>query len=162
MIEPTRELGSFMPDDGCFSNMERISERTSEIRSKLNCGFGKDGVKGRDERKVRALDTVLPKQTLPHALFTTKDPKKSLDKADAAIHGVTIYGYVLNFRASSCPIHAETNQKHQKSQYLWAEPVNADIARESCDFLHSMGGLGSRSIFRCRKWKKSGSIYRPE
>ena len=90
MIEPTRELGSFMPDDGCFSNMERISERTSEIRSKLHCGFGKDGVKGRDERKVRALDTVLPKQTLPHALFTTKDPKKSLDKADAVIHGATI------------------------------------------------------------------------
>jgi transposase-like protein len=36
--------------------MERISERTSEIRSCSNCGFGKTGVKGRDERKVRALD----------------------------------------------------------------------------------------------------------
>ena len=94
-----------MPDDGCFSNMERISERTSEIRSKLNCGFGKDGVKGRDERKVRALDTVLPKQTLPHALFTTKDPKKSLDKADAVIHGapgIEFLYYDLN-RSDAAP-----------------------------------------------------------
>jgi hypothetical protein len=59
-----------------FPIMERISERTSETRSKLNGGFGKNAVKGRDERKDRALDTVLPKQTLPHALFTAKGPKK--------------------------------------------------------------------------------------
>jgi len=56
--------------------MERISERTSEIRSKLKAGFGKAGVKGRDERKERALDTVLPKQTLPYALYTAKGMKK--------------------------------------------------------------------------------------
>ena len=59
-----------------FPIMERISEKTSEIRSKLNCGFGKDGVKGRDERKERALDTALPKQTLPHALSTAKGDEK--------------------------------------------------------------------------------------
>src|SRR5271157_6524845 len=70
-----------------LSTMERISERTSEIRSKLKAGFGKAGVKGRDERKERALDTVLPKQTLPYALFTAKRRKKSLDKADDVIHG---------------------------------------------------------------------------
>jgi hypothetical protein len=72
MIESTRELGSFMREEGCFSNMERISERTSAIRSKLHGGLGKAGVKGRDERKERALDTALPKQTLPYALFTAK------------------------------------------------------------------------------------------
>jgi hypothetical protein len=90
MIESTRELGSFMLEDGSFSTMERISERTSEIRSKLHCLFGKAGVKGRDERKERALDTVLPKQTPHPALFPAKDPKKSLDKADAVIHGATV------------------------------------------------------------------------
>jgi hypothetical protein len=89
MIESTRELRSFMREDGRFSNMERISERTSEIRSKLHGGFGKAGVKGRDERKGRALDTVLPKQTLPHAHFLPKGTKMSLDKADAVIHGAT-------------------------------------------------------------------------
>jgi hypothetical protein len=75
MIESTRELGSFMPERRIFSNMERISERTFEIRSCSNGGFGKDGIKGRDERKKRAIDTVLPKQTLLHALFTAKDPQ---------------------------------------------------------------------------------------
>ena len=71
--------------------MERISERKSEIRSKVDCGFGKAGVKGRDERQERALDTVLPKQTPYPAHFTAGDPKKSLDKADAVIHGATIW-----------------------------------------------------------------------
>jgi hypothetical protein len=59
-----------------FANMERISERTSAIRSKLNGGFGKDAVKGRDEREERALDTVLPKQTPFHVLFAAHGPKK--------------------------------------------------------------------------------------
>jgi hypothetical protein len=65
-----------MQKDRSFPIMEAISERTSEIASKLNAGFGKDGVKGRDERKKRALDAVLPKQTLSHALFTDKKPEK--------------------------------------------------------------------------------------
>jgi hypothetical protein len=68
--------------------MEGISERTSEIPSKFNCGFGKDAVKGRDERKERALDNALSKQRMPHALLTAKNPKKSLDNADAVIHGL--------------------------------------------------------------------------
>jgi hypothetical protein len=33
-------------------------------------------IMGRDERKERALDTVLPKQTLLLALFTAKSHKK--------------------------------------------------------------------------------------
>ena len=88
MIGSTRELGSFSDARG-FSTMEGISERTSEIPSCSNGGFGKAGVKGRDERKGRALDTVLPKQTLPHAHFLPKGTKMSLDKADAVIHGAT-------------------------------------------------------------------------
>ena len=77
-----------MPEDGCFSDMERISERTSEIRSKLHGGFGKAGVEGGDERKVSALDTVLPKRTLPCSIYGQR-PEKSLGKADAVIHGAT-------------------------------------------------------------------------
>ena len=57
----------------------------------LHGGFGKNGVKGRDERKVRALDTALPKQTLHYALFSAKDLKKSLDNADTVIHGAPIH-----------------------------------------------------------------------
>jgi hypothetical protein len=72
LTRSTRELWSFMQKDRSFPRMERISERTSAIRSRLDGGFGKAGVKGRDERKVRALDTALPKQTLPYALFTDK------------------------------------------------------------------------------------------
>lgn len=75
--------------------MGRISERTSEIRSKLNGGFGKAGVKGRDKRKERALDTGLTKQKLLHALSKANGPKRSLGKADAVIHGAT------NLRISS-------------------------------------------------------------
>ena len=52
------------------------SQNEPEIRSRLNGGFGKGGVKGRDERKVRALDTVLPKQKLPNALNMTKGTEK--------------------------------------------------------------------------------------
>ena len=36
--------------------MERSSEKNSELRSKLNCEDVSGGVKGRDERKERALD----------------------------------------------------------------------------------------------------------
>jgi hypothetical protein len=68
MIELTRELGSFMQERPIFSKMERIPERTSEIRSCSNCGFGK---------------------TLPYALFTVKELKKNLDKADAAYMSYT-------------------------------------------------------------------------
>ena len=39
-----------------FSTMERSSEKNSELRSKLNCEDVSGGVKGRDERKERALD----------------------------------------------------------------------------------------------------------
>jgi hypothetical protein len=80
-----------MRKDRGFSTMEGISGRTSEIPSCSNDGFGKAGVKGRDERKERVLDTVLPKQTLPYALLPAKGPKKSLDKADAVIHGATCF-----------------------------------------------------------------------
>jgi hypothetical protein len=41
--------------------------------------------------KYSALDTALPKQTLPYALFTAKGPEKSLDKADTVIHGAQNY-----------------------------------------------------------------------
>ena len=81
---------SFLQRLGAESDVRRepnAYERTSEIRSLLKGGFGKASVKGRDERKERALDTGLPKQTFPYALFTAKDLKKSLDKADAVIPG---------------------------------------------------------------------------
>jgi hypothetical protein len=42
-----------------FSTMERSSEKNSELRSKLNCEDVSGGVKGRDERKERALDPPL-------------------------------------------------------------------------------------------------------
>ena len=70
------------------SDMEGISERISEIPSCSQCGCGMAGVKGRDERKVRALDTCLPTQMLSYAHFSVRSTKKYLDNADAVIHGV--------------------------------------------------------------------------
>ena len=51
---------------------------------------GEPGVKGRDERKERALDTGLPTPTPPYAIFTAKGHKNRLDKADAVIHGQSV------------------------------------------------------------------------
>src|SRR5580658_1584076 len=75
-----------------------------EIRPKSNCGCGESGVKGRDERKVRALDTGLPTPTLPYAFFTAKSRKKCLDKADVVIHGQSLLIFVqvfFSFRISA-------------------------------------------------------------
>jgi len=44
-----------------FSTMERSSKKNFDLRSKLKCGGVRGGVKGRDERKERALDPA------PHA-----------------------------------------------------------------------------------------------
>ena len=68
--------------------MGRISERTCDS-TQSNCGCGQAGVKGRDERKERALDTGLPTPTPLFAFFTAKGHKKCLDNADAVIHGAT-------------------------------------------------------------------------
>jgi hypothetical protein len=53
MISSTRELGLLMPKDR-FSGMERSSEKNSDLRSKFDCGSGRDGVKGQDERQSTA------------------------------------------------------------------------------------------------------------
>ena len=53
-------------------------------------GLGRSVSRVEMNAKYSALDTALPKQTLPYALFTAKGPKKSLDKADAVIHGATL------------------------------------------------------------------------
>jgi len=37
-----------------FSGMERSSEKNSDLRSKCDCGSGRDGVKGQDERQSTA------------------------------------------------------------------------------------------------------------
>ena len=49
----TCELGSFSMQDG-FSNIERISEKTSELRSYFDGGRGRGGIKGQDERQKTA------------------------------------------------------------------------------------------------------------
>jgi len=50
-------------------------------------GLGRSVSRVEMNAKYSALDTALPKQTLPYALFTAKGPEKSLDKADTVIHG---------------------------------------------------------------------------
>ncbi len=50
-------------------------------------GLGRSVSRVEMNAKYGALDTALPKQTLPYALFTAKGPEKSLDKADTVIHG---------------------------------------------------------------------------
>jgi hypothetical protein len=74
MIRSTRELWSFM-QKGRFFQLRNESQKEPEIRSLLNDGFGKAGVKGRDKRKERALDTVLPKQKLPYAFLAAGGAK---------------------------------------------------------------------------------------
>jgi hypothetical protein len=76
-----------MPKDRSFSNRKESQKERLRFLPAPGGGFGKNGVKGRDERKVRALDTVLPKQTLPYALFTAKTRKRALTKPTLSYTG---------------------------------------------------------------------------
>jgi hypothetical protein len=69
--------------------IEPISERTPEIRSCAKGGFGKDGVKGLDERNDRTVNS--PSQhTLPHAPFTARSIKGVLTKPTLSHMGHTV------------------------------------------------------------------------
>jgi hypothetical protein len=91
-----------MPKDRSFQ-IGRNLRKTSEIPSCSNDGFGKAGVKGRDERKVRALDTVLPKQSLPYALFTAKDPKRALTMPTLSYTGHSLIHHTQIHRLTGPP-----------------------------------------------------------
>src|ERR1035438_4697389 len=70
-----------------LSNMERSSEKNSDLRSLVNCEGVQTGVKGRDERQKTA--PLKPASTPMRffAPFSRKRAKKSIDNADAVIHG---------------------------------------------------------------------------
>jgi len=90
MIGSTRELGSFMPKDGSFSNRKESQKERLRFLPAPMVGLGRPVSRVEMNAKYSALDTVLPKQMLPYALFTAKGLKKSLDKADAVIHGAQL------------------------------------------------------------------------
>ena len=62
-----------------FLFIERSSEKTSELRSPVDCRRGQDGVKGQDERQRTA---PLTPSRPPEEFF-------ALTEADTAIHGQT-------------------------------------------------------------------------
>ena len=63
-------------------------------------GLGRPVSRVEMNAKNSALDTGLPKQTLHPAFFTAKGLKKSLDKADAVIHGATL-SFVIQGKAQA-------------------------------------------------------------
>ena len=65
--------------------MERSSEKTSELRSRVDCRSGRNGVKGQDERqRAGALD---PRPD-HHGIFRANSGLKALTDAEAVIHGL--------------------------------------------------------------------------
>ena len=67
-----------------FSAMERSSERTSDLRSQVDCGSGRSGVKGQDERQRTAPLTPPRPQK---GFFAPRPGKGGLTKNDAVIQG---------------------------------------------------------------------------
>src|ERR1022692_2824924 len=59
-----------------LSNMERSSEKNSDLRSRVNCEGAETGVKGRDERQRTAPLTPLSTPKRFFALFPRKTGKK--------------------------------------------------------------------------------------
>jgi hypothetical protein len=76
-----------MPKDGSFSNRKESQKERLRFLPAPMVGLGRSVSRVEMNAKYSALDTALPKQTLPYALFTAKGPEKSLDKADTVIHG---------------------------------------------------------------------------
>src|SRR5208283_4092507 len=72
-------LGRLAVQDG-FPDMERSSEKNSDLRSQLDCGSGRRGVKGQDERQRTAPLTPPrpPREAMPFLRLTGED---------AVIHG---------------------------------------------------------------------------
>jgi hypothetical protein len=59
-----------------LSNMERSSEKNSDLRSRVNCESVQTGVKGQDERQKTAPLTPLSTPMRFFALFSRKTRKK--------------------------------------------------------------------------------------
>jgi hypothetical protein len=59
-----------------LSNMERSSEKNSDLRSRVNCEGVQTGVKGQDERQKTAPLTPLSTPMRFFALFSRKTRKK--------------------------------------------------------------------------------------
>jgi hypothetical protein len=59
-----------------LSNMERSSEKNSDLRSRVNCEGVQTGVKGQDERQKTAPLTPLSTPMRFFALFSRKTGKK--------------------------------------------------------------------------------------
>src|ERR1035438_2092344 len=79
-----------MPKDGSFSNRKESQQERLRFLPDPMVGLGRSVSRVEMNAKYSALDTALPKQTLPYALFTAKGPEKSLDKADTVIHGAQL------------------------------------------------------------------------
>jgi hypothetical protein len=78
-----------MPKDRSFSNRKESQKEHLRFLPAPSVGLGRPVSRVEMNAKNSALDTGLPKQTLHPAFFTAKGLKKSLDKADAVIHGAT-------------------------------------------------------------------------
>jgi hypothetical protein len=70
------ELWSLMQKQDGLSNMERSSEKNSDLRSRVNCEGVETGVKGQDERQKTAPLTPLSTPMRFLALFCRKTRKK--------------------------------------------------------------------------------------
>src|ERR1039458_5094249 len=81
-------LGRLATQDG-FSIMERSSEKNSDLRSRAKFEGEDSGVKGQDERQSSA--PLTPESSPPDipGCFPENSQKKSIDNADAVIHGAT-------------------------------------------------------------------------
>jgi hypothetical protein len=72
-----------------LSNMERSSEKNSDLRSRVNCEGVQTGVKGRDERqKNGALDTALHTNEILCALFPKNGQKRVLTTPTLSYMGI--------------------------------------------------------------------------
>jgi hypothetical protein len=90
-----------MPKDGSFSNRKESQKERLRFLPAPMVGLGRSVSRVEMNAKYSALDTALPKQTLPYALFTAKGPEKSLDKADTVIHGAPQFCSHLSGKRSS-------------------------------------------------------------
>jgi hypothetical protein len=72
-----------------LSNMERSSEKNSDLRSRVNCESVQTGVKGQDERqKNGALDTALHTNEIPCALLPKNAQKRVLTTPTLSYMGI--------------------------------------------------------------------------
>src|ERR1035438_5327712 len=87
MISSTRELGSFMPKDGSFSNRNESQKERLRFVPAPMVSLGRTGSRGEMNAKYAPLTPSFPNRRYPMLFLKPKAPKRALTKPTLSYTG---------------------------------------------------------------------------